>query len=551
MDEQLEPTVTTIKLDVPVTWLWKAVKQCKTIDNVNTLLDGEEADQARQSNQFPFLRVAINRAAHLFAENKQEFIQAVESELALFFSDTSSEIPADLEALIFLLYVTKHETTPQPGDMTLIDQYFDLLADTVTTLLSNKKSLYYTRLLKICGLDARQQVIGYETIEDFHHEKWRLLYSVLALEIDGTSGADLLDIALDALDDDEEASIINAIRTIRRSFPERTVPIPDMISDLVHALTLAPTDFNDLLGLVGQLKAETEDDATIKIYLTEWIQGCFDIVQNLQDSFAAYAASALNVDPDDLVAIFNGCTPYLCTAHVLAQLQDFYPDLEVPGIVHWTEHNIGLWTWLIDGGTIDGRMVMDSEFAAPIIYLLVQIGGKNPLQSLNGRLKGARNKGGAKQLISQLKPSTTPGSKGGQQKGGQKKGGSQKTPLLHTNICHALLMRKYRFQALNHMMWREVHFMDPVIGDTLCELRPAFLIECDDIVQNALSSRQGWRGLVQAYNTNHDTCPFDETVIGHPHLLLGKASESVGYITLCHTLSQPWWMLSAMTHPTT
>jgi hypothetical protein len=535
INQDVNEEVTAIKLDVPIARIWRKIKDATTVEGVLQYL----ADEAVQSeSQYSFFQIAINRAIDSLEEDKDRFIQTVEKELALFFPDTSPEIPADLEALIFLLYVTKYATLQQAGDMTLIDQYFDLTIDIVNAALEDEDGDFVSKLKKICGPQAKLKVANLADSDDFNREKWTLLYNVLDLEIEGTTGAKLLDVALEALDNDDNATIINAIATIRKAFPEREVTIPAALEALVQSLTESPHDLENILYLLQGIDTESEAGAITTEYLTQWLQA----LPNYDGYLATFSENVSNVWGDaagDIEDLVIGCSAYLYTDYVLARLKDIYPDLEIPCIMDWEASNIELWDWL--AGTTDNisyEDVFEAGYTVPLTYILVKLGGKNPLRSFNGRLRGLRKSKETAKFVDGLKRTISP-TPSGNKKGGKKKGGKKKnsTPLLHTSICHALLMRKFRFQALNHMMCREVHFMDPVIGDTLCELRPAFLVACDDIIQASLTTFENWENLVQLYNANHSNCPLDESVINNnPLLLLGYGPDPDNYIMLCHTL---------------
>ncbi len=505
---------------------------------------------AGTSPKFCYFEVVIQLALEA-GGNLEVFLRAIDHHLIALFRSTDPDIPRDVEILTFLMHYAVHGPVWHiTGGVTLLDAYLDLTVADLQQFNAEEHGAYFAHSIPdtvttYCAMDD----------EAFHAEKWRLLNSVLSLKgntVCNAPGVRIVDNILSSLDGPADA-IRGTKSNFGNYFPENINKPPTAIQQLIDFLADNPICADQFQApLLNDLNIFHEDDSALIVNTLSRLEDViFEKYNEAVTSFKAHITTELvEVDETYINDCTVACEAYLFTDAVMEVLNIFYPHYGINGIAHWFMNSPAC-DWFLDAlnnpieteikkkkkitiqsDYITAQRIIDSgEACYPVVYLLTKIGRSGSrIRTLNGQSKGiAREREEDRQGILAERLIGTAGFRVPRAK---------KVVNVATNEASCILdilMRTYRFQALNHLMYREVHFLDPIIGDTLCELRPAFLMDCDIIIQGVLPNHQNWQDLIRAYNTSRRGCPLDEHLITGPLDIIGEV-EPYEYVLLCQAL---------------
>ncbi len=110
-----------------------------------------------------------------------------------------------------------------------------------------------------------------------------------------------------------------------------------------------------------------------------------------------------------------------------------------------------------------------------------------------------------------------------------------KNPRPFNRALAVFLELRYMCEAINHLILGDVHFLDPVIADASCELRPPFVLTAYKIVQGCLGDFEGLENckkLIRRFYDNHSNDVWEEENVKTIADVTGKASEEWDYIRM-------------------
>ena len=534
--------ITEAKLDPQ---LIRALRMLATATTVEAILNAADSGSPKE----PFFRAILDAACSQY-DNVPEVLQAIDDLLIAFFVDTAPRLPREVEELTFLMHYAVHGPAWRvTGGVTLLDAYFDLTVADLQLFDTNDHASMFAHWIPE-AVTGSQAIVGWANLseEEFYTVKWKLLREVLSIqgnEVCNAPGVQILDDILESLDGDAN-QILGKKNNFENYFEEGKNTPPASILVLLDHLTQAPITPDQYQDVVNNLPIETDQDSLIIEVLSRLEGYLIEKFEKAVEDFRTHVRTELETEDAGYVEdVVTTCQGYIFTDVLCDVLKTFYPHYGINGIADWFM-NTEAADWFLQ--VLDspekvkkGKKTLDVYFtperirnAGPVgyalVYLLKYIGKpKRRIGTLDGTSKGlVRQKDKRTALTGRLI---------------QLAGFTPPKPKKAVDVIEAqassiqiLLLRHYRFQALNHLMYREVHFLDPIIGDTLCELRPAFLMDCDIIIQGALVNQAGWQGLVSAYNGVRQDCPLAEDDVPSPLSLLGTGPEPFNYILLCRHL---------------
>lgn len=118
------------------------------------------------------------------------------------------------------------------------------------------------------------------------------------------------------------------------------------------------------------------------------------------------------------------------------------------------------------------------------------------------------------------------------------KGKSDGSKILDRHITVFLDFR-YMCEAVNHLVLGDVHFLDPVIADSSCELRPPFILTAYKIVQESLGSLGGLatcKKFIEGFYKNQGV--WEERDIKNISQIVGTRPESWDYMRMVRCIVQ-------------
>lgn len=118
---------------------------------------------------------------------------------------------------------------------------------------------------------------------------------------------------------------------------------------------------------------------------------------------------------------------------------------------------------------------------------------------------------------------------------------TQPQGFLTRNIVVFLDIR-YTCEAVNHLILGDVHFLDPVIADASCELRPPFILTAYRIVQGCVINNLGGldqcKALIHLFYQNHNLDVWEERNITSVLEVMGATTDSYDYIRMVRHILQ-------------